>query len=185
MGIITSICGFSGSGKSRSFKTLLKDDLSLRDDAIIIRTLAKPFPFKNRMKKWDKEKGEGDYIIADDGYIIAKAIEAFDKKGKKIIIVDDSTFVMVKYFMDTANQKGFDKFTDLAKQYYEILKQAERTSEDTRVYLINHLEETNLGRLSFKTIGKLSIAKSFLLCSTSKRSFKFCSFCSFCFVSSS
>jgi hypothetical protein len=155
MGILTSVVGFSGTGKSRSFKTLLKDDLTLRDDAIIIRTLAKPFPFKNRMKRWDKEKGEGDYIIADDGYIIAKAIEAFDKKGKKIIIVDDSTFVMVKYFMDTANQKGFDKFTDLAKQYYEILKQAERTSEDTRVYLINHLEETNLGRLSFKTIGKL------------------------------
>ena len=155
MGILTSIVGFSGTGKSRSFKTLLKDDLTLRDDTVIIRSLAKPLPFKNKLKKWDKERQTGDYLIADDGYLIAKAIEAFDKKGKKIIIVDDSTFVMVKYFMDTAKDRGFDKFTDLAKQYYEILKSAEKTSEDTRVYIINHLEETNLGRLTFKTIGKL------------------------------
>jgi len=155
MGILTSIVGFSGTGKSRSFKTLLKDDLTLRDDAIIIRTLAKPLPFKNKLRKWDKEKQIGDYIIADDGYLIAKAIEAFDKKGKKIIIVDDSTFVMVKYFMDTAKERGFDKFTDLAKQYYEILKAGEKASEDTRVYIVNHLEETNFGRLTFKTIGKL------------------------------
>jgi len=155
MGILTSIVGFSGTGKSRSFKTLLKDDLTLRDDAIIIRALAKPFPFKNRMKEWNKDKQEGDYIMLDNGYLIAKAIKAFNEKGKKIIIIDDSTFVMVKYFMDTSKDKGFEKFTDLAKQYYEILKAAEQTSEDTRVYIVNHLEETNLGRLSFKTIGKL------------------------------
>ena len=155
MGILTSIVGFSGTGKSRSFKTLLKDDLTLRDDAIIIRTLAKPLPFRNKLKPWNKDKNQGDYIIVDDGYLIAKAIKKFNEIGKKIIIVDDSTFVMVKYFMDTAKERGFDKFTDLAKQYYEILKAGEQTDEDTRIYIINHLEESNFGRLTFKTIGKL------------------------------
>lgn len=47
------------------------------------------------------------------------------------------------------------KFTDLAKQYYDVLKAAESTSEDCRVYIINHLDESQFGRLTFRTIGKL------------------------------
>ena len=87
--------------------------------------------------------------------MIAKAIEAFDKVGKRRIIVDDSTFTMVKFFMDNINDKGWDKFSVLAEQYYQILKKGESTSEDTRVYIVNHLEEGQYGRLLFKTIGKL------------------------------
>jgi len=155
MGMLVSLVGFSGSGKSRSIKGLLKEDGRLRDDAIVIRALAKPFPFKNKMKPWDKNKNQGDYIILDNGSIVAKAMKKFVDEGKKIIVVDDSTFIMTKYFMDTAKDKGFEKFTDLAKQYYEILKIGESLPEDVRVYIINHLEESNLGRLNFKSIGKL------------------------------
>jgi len=155
MGMLVSLVGYSSSGKSRSIKGLLKEDGRLRDDAIIIRALSKPFPFRNKMVAWDREKNQGDYIILDNGTLIAKAMKKFVESGKKIIVVDDSTFVMTKYFMDTAKDKGFEKFTDLAKQYYEILKVGENLPEDVRVYIVNHLEETNLGRLSFKTIGKL------------------------------
>ena len=155
MGMLVSLVGYSSSGKSRSIKGLLKEDGRLRDDAIIIRALSKPFPFRNKMVAWDREKNQGDYIILDNGTLIAKAMKKFVESGKKIIIVDDSTFVMTKYFMNTAKDKGFEKFTDLAKQYYEILKVGESLPEDVRVYVVNHLEESNLGRLNFKSIGKL------------------------------
>ncbi len=155
MGILTSVVGFSGTGKSRSLKSLLTSELQFPDDTILIRVLKKPLPFRNKLRQWDKDKKQGDYIYLENGSMIAKAIEAFDKYGKKRIIVDDSTFTMVKYFMDTAKERGFDKFTDLAKQYYDILKAGEATSEDARVYIVNHLDETQYGRLTFKTIGKL------------------------------
>ena len=155
MGMLVSLVGFSGAGKTRSIKGLLKEDGRLRDDAIVIKSLAKEFPFKHRMIPWDKDKKEGDYINLENGILIAKAMKKFIESGKKIIIVDDSTFVMTKYFMNTAKEKGFEKFTDLAKQYYEILVAGEKLPEDVRVYIVNHLEESNLGRLMFKTIGKL------------------------------
>lgn len=155
MGILTSIVGFSGTGKSRSLKGLLNENLQFPDDTVLIRVLKKPLPFKNRLKSWDKNKKQGDYIYLENGSMIAQAIKAFDNYGKKRIIVDDSTFTMVKYFMDTAKEKGYDKFTELAKQYYDILKAGESTSEDARVYIVNHLDETQYGRLTFKTIGKL------------------------------
>jgi len=155
MGIMCSIVGWSGSGKSRSLKGFLNDKLQFPDDTILIRVLRKPLPFKNKLRQWDKDKKAGDYIYLENGNMIAKAIEAFNKVGKRRIIVDDSTFTMVKFFMDSINDKGWDKFSVLAEQYYQILKKGEATSEDTRVYIVNHLEEGHYGRLLFKTIGKL------------------------------
>lgn len=109
MGILVGIAGFSGTGKSTSIRTFLNDDLRFNDDTIIIRVLSKPLPFRNRLKPFDKDKKEGDYLILDNGSQIAGAIQGLNKMGKKRIIVDDSTFIMVKKFMDTANEKGFDK----------------------------------------------------------------------------
>lgn len=155
MGVTVSIVGFSGSGKSRSLKGLLNDKLQFPDDTMLIRVLRKPLPFRNKLREWDKNKKEGDFIYLESGSMIAKAIEAFNKIGKKRIIVDDSTFVMTKFFMENIQDKSWDKYSTLAEQYYNILKVAEATSDDTRVYIVNHLDEGQYGRLLFKTIGKL------------------------------
>jgi hypothetical protein len=155
MGIIISVAGYSGTGKSTSLRTLVNENGYFDDDTILVRVLKKPLPFRNKLRQWDKEKGIGDYVYIDQAQMASKAIEAFAQKGKKRIIIDDSTFFMTKYFMDTALQRGYDKFTENALHYYNALVAAENTPEDTRVYFINHLEETAGGMQKIKTIGKM------------------------------
>jgi len=151
MAIVTSIIGPSGSGKSTSMKEIIQ-----RDDVMIFRPSKKPFPFKVKLKAWDKEKKEGSYIYSDDADFICGAMQVMTETyGKKIIIIEDSTFVMTNYFMATALEKGFDKFSQNALNYYNIIKAAENLAEDVRVYLINHIDEDANGFKKVKTIGKM------------------------------
>lgn len=156
MGIVTSVIGKSGSGKSTSFRTLVDKDGSLHKDAFIIRMGRKPLPFKNKFKPWDKEKQTGDFMYQNDGDTIAVVLNKFTTEyKKKIIIIDDSTFAMTDYFMKTAYEKGYDKFSINAVKYYNMLKAAEATPDDVRVYVVNHVEEDANGLIKVKTIGKM------------------------------
>ena len=157
MAIVTSIIGSSGSGKSTSMEEIIQ-----RKDAIVIRPSKKPFPWKNtpelrkKITKWDKEKKTGSYIFSDDSNFMIGAMKLMTETyDKKIIIIEDSTFVMTNYFMATALETGFTKFTQNALNYFNIIKAAEELDEDVRVYLINHIEEDANGFKKVKTIGKM------------------------------
>ena len=134
----------------------MKEDGTLLDEVFVVRMGKKPFPFKNRTKEWNPETKTGDYIFAADGIYIPPILEKFTTEfGKKVIIIDDSTFSMTKYFMDTAQEDGWEKFSNNAAIYYNMLKAAENLPEDVRVYLVNHTDEDQNGSLKVKTIGKL------------------------------
>lgn len=157
MAIVTSIIGKSGSGKSTSMEKIIQDK-----NVIVIRPSKKPFPWKNTpelqkvIKKWDKEKKEGSYIFSDNSDFMIQAMKLYTETyGKKIIIIEDSTFVMTNYFMETALETGFTKFTQNALNYFNIIKAAEELDEDVRVYFINHIEEDANGFKKVKTIGKM------------------------------
>jgi len=157
MAIVTSIIGKSGSGKSTSMEKILQNK-----DTIVIRPSKKPFPWKNtpelrqKIKKWDKEKKEGSYVFSDNPDFMVQAMKLYTETyGKKVVIIEDSTFVMTNYFMDTALETGFTKFTQNALNYFNIIKAAEELDEDVRVYLINHIEEDTNGFKKVKTIGKM------------------------------
>jgi hypothetical protein len=77
------------------------------------------------------------------------------ENGKKIFIIEDSTFFMTNYFMATALEVGYTKFTVNAQNYFNLIKAAENLDEDVRVYLINHIEDGSDGYQKVKTIGKL------------------------------
>ncbi len=150
MAIVTSIIGSSGSGKTRSIKSI-KDI----DSLMIIRPSKKPFPFKNKLKKWNKETQKGHYFYTEDSAAAITVMQKMDEIGKKIIIIEDSTFFMTSYFMATALEVGFTKFSQNALNYYNIIKAAENLSDDVRVYLINHIDEDSNGFMKVKTIGKM------------------------------
>jgi hypothetical protein len=152
MAIVTSIVGKSGSGKSHSYQTLKN-----KDEVFIIRPSKKPFPFKGGIfSAWNKETKKGHYVYTDDaGFVIAAMKKMTEENGKKIIIIEDSTFIMTNYFMQTALETGYTKFTVNALNYFNIIKAAEDLGEDVRVYLINHIEDGSDGYQKVKTIGKL------------------------------
>ncbi len=148
--------GRAGSGKSTAIRTLLKEDGTFKDNVFMIRMGRKPLPFKNKLKAWDKETKTGDFMYSNDGDTVAAIFDKFaNEYGKKIIIVDDSTFAMTDYFMKTAMEAGFNKFNINAVKYYNMLKAAAHTPDDIRVYMVNHIEEDANGNLKVKTIGKM------------------------------
>ena len=152
MAIVTSIVGKSGSGKSTAMSFLENVD-----EVFIIRPSKKPFPFKaGKFKAWNKDKKEGQFIYSDDaGFTIAAMKKMTEENGKKVIIIEDSTFFMTNYFMATAMETGFTKFTQNALNYFNIIKAAENLGDDVRVYLMNHIEDDANGFQKVKTIGKL------------------------------
>jgi hypothetical protein len=143
MAILTSISGPSGSGKTRSFKNLEWDK------TFVIRPNKKPFSFPDSAKltkPWDKDTKTGNFMYLSDYSMIAAVINAIVEHGKKIIIIDDTTHLILKQVMDTANDKGYEKFVAIALNYYNTILQAtQNLPDDVRVYIINHIEETPNG----------------------------------------
>ena len=149
MSILTSIAGPSGAGKTRSFK-----DLDW-DESFVIRPNRKPFSFpgSGKLKPWDSEKKTGHYIYLDDYIKINSVLERLPEYGKKVIIIDDSTHLLLKQTMDTAKEKGFDKFLDSALNYYNLLIAAQSLPDDVRVYIINHIDLDANGDEIVKVVG--------------------------------
>jgi hypothetical protein len=150
MGIICSIIGKQGSGKTRSIKTIKN-----LDELIVLRPSRKPFSFRNKLTEWNKETGTGQFFYADESAVICGALKKFYEKGKRIFVLEDSTFIMTNYFMETAMEKGYDKFSLNAKNYFDVIKAAESLPDDARIYMMNHEELDQNGELKFKTIGKM------------------------------
>ena len=137
MGLAVLILGFSGSGKSASMRNFKADEVAL------VNVNGKPLPFKTQFKS----------TISTDKY---PDIENYIKKSKsKTIVVDDAQYLMANEYMRRAKETGFQKFTDIGKNFWELIKLAETLPQDTIVYFLEHLETGDDGRQKAKTIGKL------------------------------
>lgn len=149
MSILTSIAGPSGSGKTRSFKNLNWDE------TFVIRPNRKPFSFpgSGTLKQWDSETKTGHFIYSTDYKTINAVLSKLADYGKKVVIIDDSTHLLLKQTMDTAKEKGYEKFTDAALNYYNLLMAAQSLPDDVRVYIINHIDTDADGDEIVKVIG--------------------------------
>ncbi|MGL5001973.1 MAG: AAA family ATPase, partial [Casimicrobium sp.] len=133
------VIGESGSGKTTSLRNLKGEDVFL------IQAVAKPLPFKSvGWKPWVKD--DADSIIA---------AMRNEKMTKKIVVIDDWQYIMANEFMRRSNERGYDKFTDIAKHAWEILRTATSLKDDVRVYFLAHSDTDEQGKTRSKTIGKL------------------------------
>lgn len=137
MGLPVLVLGYSGSGKSASMRNFGEDELSL------VNVNGKPLPFRTKFRG----------VLNSDNY---KEISAFIRMQKtKTIVIDDSQYLMANEFMRRAKETGFQKFTDIGKNFWELVKLTESLPDDVIVYFLNHLETGDDGRQKSKTIGKL------------------------------
>lgn len=136
MAIIVMIYGQSGTGKSTSLRNFAPDDVG------IINVSGKPLPFKNKLKTFNSDNYQ-------------KIIEVLTKTKTKSIVIDDATYLMTNEFMRNAKVQGFQKFTDMALNYYTLVQIAANLPDDKIVYFLGHSEMDGEGREKFKTIGKL------------------------------
>lgn len=137
MGLPILVLGYSGSGKSASLRNFKANELAL------VNVNGKSLPFRTKFTS----------SINSDNYI---DIEDFIKKQKcKSIAVDDAQYLMANEYMRRAKETGFQKFTDIGKNFWELVKEVETLPNDTIVYFLSHIETDENGRQKAKTIGKL------------------------------
>jgi hypothetical protein len=134
MGISILIIGESGTGKSTSIRNLT--------NAGIINVYGKPLPFRSNLKT----------VNIDD---CNKIITLLNKAETDVIVIDDFQYLLVNQFMNRAMEKGYDKFTEMAKGYYDVINAVRKLPAQKRVYFLSHSERDNFGNVKAKTIGKL------------------------------
>ena len=151
MGVL--IMGSSGSGKSTSLRNLPAEETA------IINITNKPMPFRKKenmtivtLKDFLKD---GEKEIAYDE-LYKRIIATIKATKKKIIVIDDSSYLMSFENFEKANNKGYDKFTTMAKNYYDLIKAAISCDDEKIVYIIMHEEVDDVNQLFRpKTTGKM------------------------------
>lgn len=139
MGIPVLIIGESGSGKSTSLRNFKPNEVG------IFNVASKPLPFKNALPKVDN---------ASYGIIMGALSDG--KRKLKTYVIDDSQFLLVFESFGRAKETGYGKFTDLALNFYNLVRYIiENTPDDCIVYFLHHTERTDDGRTKAKTIGKM------------------------------
>ena len=139
MGIAVLVLGESGSGKSASMRNFKKEDVG------ILNVASKPLPFRNT---------NGLVTVNKATYSMIKG--AVTSPNRLSYVIDDAQYLMAFESFDKANITGYAKFTEMAKNYEEMLRVIqEDTSPDTIVYVMQHIDTDESGKVKAKTLGKM------------------------------
>lgn len=148
MSTVTMVLGESGTGKTTSLRNM--------DPAqtLLIQAVKKPLPFRSAdWLRFDKSTNQKGNIFQTDHP--AEIIRLMQATRRKAIVIDDFQYVMANEFMRRTSERGFDKFTEIGKNAWDILNAAASLDDDVRVYILSHVETTDQGRTKIKTIGKM------------------------------
>ena len=138
MGIVVMVCGGSGSGKSTSLRNFEPDEVS------VFNVAGKPLPFRKKLPTLNNATYPQ----------IEKLI--MRKDGKKAYVIDDSQYLMAFESFDKVNQRGYDKFTEIAVNFKNLVTTAIcQTPKDCIIYFLHHSELADDGTLKAKTLGKM------------------------------
>ena len=163
MAVKVLIVGESGAGKSASLRNFDEKEVA------IFNVSEKPLPFRKKLPM----------MKTSDMKTIAMAIKRNDRN---CYVVDDAGLAMSFYLFGKVNEKGYDKFTQVAKDFYEMVQAVDDCSDDTIVYFTMHCERSDDGaKIKAKTAGKMidnqltleSLFTIVLYCVTDGKSHKF------------
>lgn len=137
MGIPVLILGESGSGKSASMRNFSPEDVG------IFNVAGKPLPFKKALPKADTS----DY---------RKIMNTMGKSEKKSFVIDDSQYLLCFEMFAHAKETGYQKFTDMALNFYNLVKFVIESLPNEKIaYFLHHTETTADGKVKAKTVGKM------------------------------
>lgn len=136
MGIPVLVLGESGTGKSASLRNFEAADLK------VINVANKPLPFKNKFE-----------CVSTDDY--RKIIAELKMNKKKVTVIDDAQYLMANEFMRRATERGFDKFTEIAQNFWALVNTVKDLPNEHIVYFLSHIERDSEGNEKIKTIGKM------------------------------
>lgn len=141
------ILGQSGTGKTTSLRNLNPTEV------LLIQAVRKPLPFRSaEWKPCTAADPMGSILVTDKANVICGAMQ---RTKKQIIVIDDFQYILANEFMRRSEEKGFEKFTDIARNAWNILMCSSQLPHETRVYIMAHTQEDEHGSVKAKTIGKL------------------------------
>lgn len=155
MAEIVMIMGESGSGKSASLRNFAPGEVC------VLNVAGKRLPFRNEF---------GKSVVNNAGYKMI--VQAVRSGNFKRYIIDDSQYLMAFEAFDKAKEVGYQKFTDMALNFYNMLmackhatiwkKNPDGTMMDTKqptddvvVYFLHHIDRDDSGTVKPKTQGRM------------------------------
>lgn len=137
MGIPVLILGESGSGKSASLRNFTPDQVG------IFNVGGKPLPFRSKLKS----------VSTDNYATIMNGLKAMKSPSA---VIDDAQYLMANEFMRRCKEIGYQKFTDMATSYWQLVQTVVKDlPADRIVYFLSHIERDQNGNEKCKTIGKM------------------------------
>lgn len=148
----------SGAGKSTSGRNLNPEE------TFWINIANKPLPFKGWKTKYptlSKDEPKGRLSTVNKPQAILDAMEYVNTKRPEIknLIIDDWQYMSAFEFFNRADEKGYDKFTDIGKWLALVAKKPTSMRDDLTIFFMTHAEETQDAKgkrkQKAKTIGKM------------------------------
>lgn len=135
------IMGESGSGKSASLRNFSPNEIS------VFNVTSKPLPFKQGKTK----------IPKIDNATYADIANALANPNKRAYVIDDAGYLLSFEMFKRANETGYSKFTDMAKNFFDMLDFINtKLPNDIIVYITMHTEDdSEMHKTKAKTIGKM------------------------------
>lgn len=132
------ILGESGAGKTYSIKNFDKEEVGI---FLVEKTR---LPFKKDFK-----------IVKNATY--STIMKALSNPTLKKYVIDDSQYLLVNEMFDRAKEIGYNKFTDIALNFRNLIHYINKDLPDeVIVYFLHHTEvDSTSGKLKAKTIGKM------------------------------
>lgn len=146
------ILGKSGTGKSTSIKGLNPDE------TIVVNVLGKRLPFKGSNSLYNREKK--NHFVVDDYQQLITLLQQIDQVPHvKNVVLDDAIYILRKEYFKKATVAGFQKYTELAVHFQQVINTCEKMKMDTNVFFMLHSEDVTSDNsiVTFKvsTVGKL------------------------------
>ena len=155
MAEIVMIMGESGSGKSASLRNFAPGEVC------VLNVAGKRLPFRNEF---------GKNVVNNAGY--KTIVQAVRSGNFKRYIIDDSQYLMAFEAFDKAKEVGYQKFTDMALNFYNMLMackhatiwkknpdgtvvDTKQSTDDVVVYFLHHIDRDDSGTVKPKTQGRM------------------------------
>lgn len=153
MARVILIVGDTGTGKSRSIKTLDSKE------TYIFNTLGKDLTFKGSGALYNK--GNKNLFSTQDYKKLIATLKQVPEALPHIknIVIDDIGFVAVKEFFDRALEKGYDKFVEVGVHMQQIIETCKALPENITIFLMFHEDDQMSDRIKVgkkvKLIGQM------------------------------
>lgn len=136
MGQVVLVIGKSGSGKSASLRNFGVDEVG------VFGVAGKLPPFRKRLP----------FVPGSDYGAITSGLLGSPYLSN---VVDDAGYAIQLENISRSGEKGYEKFTDMAKHFVDLITTAVGLPPDNVTYFMMHPEIDERGEWSIKTVGKL------------------------------